>query len=124
MGAHRKPRRYVEQKIDEPLSVDADALAPDLHVVLEQPDEPAHLFLFDLACDQAAEQRCKLLLLALLVARRAIVARSGRISHRTQSIRGKNMGILDGKKLLITGVLTDDSLAFAAAKRAQEEGAE
>lgn len=34
------------------------------------------------------------------------------------------MGILDGKKLLITGVLTDDSLAFAAAKRAQEEGAE
>lgn len=34
------------------------------------------------------------------------------------------MGILEGKKLLITGVLTDDSLAFAAAKRAQEEGAE
>jgi len=34
------------------------------------------------------------------------------------------MGILDGKKLLITGVLTDDSLAFSAAKRAQEEGAE
>jgi enoyl ACP reductase len=34
------------------------------------------------------------------------------------------MGILDGKKLLITGVMTDDSLAFAAAKQAQEHGAE
>jgi meromycolic acid enoyl-[acyl-carrier-protein] reductase len=34
------------------------------------------------------------------------------------------MGILDGKRLLITGVITDDSLAFGVAKRAQEEGAE
>ncbi|HEY1828335.1 MAG TPA: enoyl-ACP reductase FabI [Acidimicrobiales bacterium] len=34
------------------------------------------------------------------------------------------MGLLDGKKLLITGVLTDASLAFAAAKLAQEQGAE
>ena len=34
------------------------------------------------------------------------------------------MGILDGKRLLITGVLTDDSLAFGVAKRAQEQGAE
>ena len=34
------------------------------------------------------------------------------------------MGILDGKRLLITGVLTEDSLAFGAARRAQEEGAE
>lgn len=34
------------------------------------------------------------------------------------------MGLLDGKRLLITGVLTPDSLAFAAAKRAMEEGAE
>ena len=32
--------------------------------------------------------------------------------------------LLDGKKLLITGVLTDDSIAFAAAKVAQEAGAE
>jgi enoyl-[acyl-carrier protein] reductase I len=32
--------------------------------------------------------------------------------------------LLDGKKLLITGVLTDDSIAFAAAKVAQENGAE
>ncbi len=34
------------------------------------------------------------------------------------------MGLLDGKRLLLTGVLTDTSLAFGAAKLAQEEGAE
>jgi enoyl ACP reductase len=34
------------------------------------------------------------------------------------------MGILDGKRVLITGILTDDSLAFGAAKLAMEEGAE
>ncbi len=34
------------------------------------------------------------------------------------------MGLLDGKRLLITGVLTDASLAFAVAKLAQQEGAE
>ena len=34
------------------------------------------------------------------------------------------MGLLDGKRLLITGVLTDSSLAFAVARMAQEEGAE
>ena len=32
--------------------------------------------------------------------------------------------LLDGKKLLITGVLTDDSIAWHAARIAQEEGAE
>jgi enoyl-[acyl-carrier protein] reductase I len=32
--------------------------------------------------------------------------------------------LLDGKKLLITGVLTDDSLAFGVAQLAQREGAE
>ena len=32
--------------------------------------------------------------------------------------------LLDGKKLLITGVLTDDSIAYAVAKVAQEQGAE
>ncbi len=32
--------------------------------------------------------------------------------------------LLDGKRLLITGVLTDDSMAFAIAKVAQEQGAE
>jgi enoyl ACP reductase len=34
------------------------------------------------------------------------------------------MGLLDGKRLLITGVLTDASLAFAVARFAQREGAE
>jgi enoyl-[acyl-carrier protein] reductase I len=33
------------------------------------------------------------------------------------------MGILDGKKILITGVLTDDSIAFHTARQAQLEGA-
>ncbi|MFP4514142.1 MAG: enoyl-ACP reductase FabI [Acidimicrobiales bacterium] len=34
------------------------------------------------------------------------------------------MGILDGSRLLITGVLTDASLAYGVARLAQEEGAE
>ncbi len=34
------------------------------------------------------------------------------------------MGLLDGKRVLITGVLTRDSLAFAVAELAQREGAE
>lgn len=34
------------------------------------------------------------------------------------------MGLLDGKKVVITGVLTDSSLAFAVARIAQAEGAE
>src|SRR4051794_7020513 len=34
------------------------------------------------------------------------------------------MGIVDGKRILVTGVLTDASLAFGVAKLAQEEGAE
>lgn len=34
------------------------------------------------------------------------------------------MGILEGKKILITGVLTEASIAFTAARLAQEEGAE
>jgi enoyl ACP reductase len=33
-------------------------------------------------------------------------------------------GLLEGKRLLITGVLTDDSLAYGVAERAQKEGAE
>ena len=32
--------------------------------------------------------------------------------------------LLEGKRLLITGVLTDDSIAFAVARSAQQEGAE
>jgi meromycolic acid enoyl-[acyl-carrier-protein] reductase len=34
------------------------------------------------------------------------------------------VGILEGKRILVTGVLTDDSLAFAAARTAMNEGAE
>ncbi len=34
------------------------------------------------------------------------------------------MGLLDGKRLLITGVITDASIAFAVAKQAQLEGAQ
>jgi len=34
------------------------------------------------------------------------------------------MGLVEGKRLIITGVLTDASLAFGVAKLAQEEGAE
>ena len=36
----------------------------------------------------------------------------------------RNVALLDGKKLLITGVLTDDSLAFGVAQLAQREGAD
>ncbi|MFP3472231.1 enoyl-[acyl-carrier-protein] reductase FabI, partial [Micrococcus sp. SIMBA_144] len=32
------------------------------------------------------------------------------------------MGILDGKRILVTGVLTEASIAFAAARIAQEQG--
>jgi enoyl-[acyl-carrier protein] reductase I len=34
------------------------------------------------------------------------------------------VGILDGKRILVTGILNDDSMAFGVAKLAQEEGAE
>jgi meromycolic acid enoyl-[acyl-carrier-protein] reductase len=34
------------------------------------------------------------------------------------------MGILDGKRILVTGILTDASLAFSVAELAQREGAE
>ena len=34
------------------------------------------------------------------------------------------MGILEGKRILVTGVLTESSIAFAAARLAQEHGAE
>ena len=34
------------------------------------------------------------------------------------------MGILEGKRIIVTGVLTDASLAFGVAQKAQEEGAE
>ncbi len=41
-----------------------------------------------------------------------------------QNSRKDVMGLLDGKRLLITGVITDASLAFHSAKIAQEQGAE
>jgi enoyl ACP reductase len=34
------------------------------------------------------------------------------------------MGILDGKRVLVTGVITDSSIAFSVARLAQEQGAE
>ena len=34
------------------------------------------------------------------------------------------MGMLDGKRLLVTGVITDQSIAFAVARVAQEQGAQ
>ena len=34
------------------------------------------------------------------------------------------MGLLDGKRILVTGVLTDASIAFSVARLAQEQGAE
>lgn len=34
------------------------------------------------------------------------------------------MGLLDGKRILVTGVLTDASLAFAVARLGQQEGAD
>lgn len=37
---------------------------------------------------------------------------------------GKDRSVLNGKRLVITGVLTDDSIAWHAARIAQEQGAE
>lgn len=34
------------------------------------------------------------------------------------------MGLLDGKKILVTGVLTQGSIAFHVARLAQEQGAD
>ncbi len=45
-----------------------------------------------------------------------------RLPH--EKVAQKTMGILEGKKLLVTGVLTDSSIAFHVAKLAQEQGAE
>src|SRR4051794_8894304 len=39
-------------------------------------------------------------------------------------LRCRHMGLLDGKRIVITGVLTDASIAFTVAKVAIEEGAE
>jgi meromycolic acid enoyl-[acyl-carrier-protein] reductase len=39
-------------------------------------------------------------------------------------IYGRRMGLLDGKKIVVTGVLTDASLAFGVARLALDEGAD
>src|SRR5450830_420419 len=44
------------------------------------------------------------------------------LAARTKGTRP--MGLLEGKKLLVTGVLTDSSIAFQVARLAQQEGAE
>ena len=44
------------------------------------------------------------------------------VTRRTVSRHeGQSMGILEGKRILVTGVLTDASLAFAVAQRAVRE---
>src|SRR5438128_9869928 len=53
-------------------------------------------------------------------------ARTGNVEF-AQPARAPAVGepmLLDGKRLLITGVLTDDSIAYAVAERAQRAGAE
>ena len=47
---------------------------------------------------------------------------AGNVAGRVDGRR--RMGLLDGKRILVTGVLTDASLAFGVARLAQEEGAE
>src|SRR5438094_507899 len=52
-------------------------------------------------------------------------ARTGNVEF-AQPARAPAVGepmLLDGKRLLITGVLTDDSIAYAVAERAQRAGA-
>jgi meromycolic acid enoyl-[acyl-carrier-protein] reductase len=48
--------------------------------------------------------------------------------HKPDNSKHKNkeqrMGILEGKKILVTGVLTEASIAFSVAKLAQEQGAQ
>ena len=55
---------------------------------------------------------------------RPLARRRRRAGPGRAALASPPVGILDGKRVLVTGVLTDDSLAFAAARRAQEEGAE
>ena len=53
--------------------------------------------------------------------------RPARLDHRDTVLttdREAHMGLLDGKTLLVTGVLMDSSIAFHVARLAQEEGAE
>ena len=52
-----------------------------------------------------------------------VVAGRGHQSRVKGIEDGDSMGILDGKRILVTGVLTDASIAFHVARIAQEEGA-
>src|SRR3712207_9453260 len=49
--------------------------------------------------------------------------RGGRPGRRRTGDGALTMGILEGKKILIAGVLTEASIAYSAAKIAQEQGA-
>jgi len=42
----------------------------------------------------------------------------------TELVKGNGMGLLEGKRLLITGVLVETSIAFHVARLAQEQGAQ
>ena len=46
------------------------------------------------------------------------------VDREQDGILTRGMGLLEGKRILVTGVLTDASLAFAVARMAQREGAE
>src|SRR4029079_11292529 len=54
----------------------------------------------------------------------ACTRRSAGARRASRCVRMTPRGLLDAKKLLVTGVLTDRSIAFSVARRAQEEGAE
>lgn len=52
------------------------------------------------------------------------VWKAGAVTSPLLSKSEETMGLLEGKRILITGVLTDASLAFTVARIAQNEGAE
>src|SRR5215831_18201251 len=60
---------------------------------------------------------------AWVTSRRLPARREGRRPAVVSHLEGHEMGILDGKQILVTGVLTDSSIAFHVARIAQEEGA-
>jgi enoyl-[acyl-carrier protein] reductase I len=59
----------------------------------------------------------------LLMAHRRVSTRRQRVTLSTR-LGCLGMGLLDGKKIVITGVLTDASLAFGVAQIAREQGAD
>ena len=58
------------------------------------------------------------------VSRSASIAVTRHVTSAVHRPIGETVGLLDGKRVLVTGVLTEDSLAFAVADLAQREGAE